>query len=105
MRRLLLLIMFCSGCAHQSSDSWTGKDKAEHYMASAVMAAAASEVAHRQNLTRRQSTTIGLMFSVSLGAGKEAYDSRPAGSGWSWKDFSWDVAGAATGIALWNLSQ
>jgi len=30
---------------------------------------------------------------------------RPTGSGWSWKDFTWDAAGAASGIALWNLSQ
>jgi putative lipoprotein len=30
---------------------------------------------------------------------------RPTGSGWSWKDFAWDAAGSASGIALWNLSQ
>jgi putative lipoprotein len=24
---------------------------------------------------------------------------------WSWKDFAWDAAGTASGIALWNLSQ
>lgn len=45
------------------------------------------------------------LFSLTPGAGKEWYDSRPNGSGWSWKDFAWDAAGAASGIALWNLSQ
>nr|WP_181400312.1 hypothetical protein [Klebsiella pneumoniae] len=28
----------------------------------------------------------------------------PAGSGWSWKDFAWDVAGATTGYAVWQLA-
>jgi len=40
------------------------------------------------------------LFSLTPGAGKEWYDSRPNSSGWSWKDFAWDAAG----IALWNLS-
>jgi Predicted periplasmic lipoprotein len=105
--RILILgcICLCSGCAHTANDSWTGKDKAEHFIASAALAAAGSEFAQHQHLNTRQSATYGLMFSVSLGAAKEGWDSRPSGSGWSWKDFSWDIAGAATGMALWNLSQ
>jgi len=55
----------------------------------------------RQHHSDRQSQTV----SLTPGAGKEWYDSRPNGSGWSWKDFAWDAAGAASGIALWNLSQ
>ncbi len=45
-----------------------------------------------------------MMFSLSFGVGKEWFDSRHDGSGWSWKDLAWDVAGASSGIALWNLS-
>ena len=45
------------------------------------------------------------MFAVSLGATKELWDSRPAGSGWSWKDLAWDLAGATTGYALWQMAQ
>lgn len=45
------------------------------------------------------------LFSLTPGAGKEWYDSRPNSSGWSWKDFAWDAAVAASGIGLWNLSQ
>jgi len=53
----------------------------------------------------RQNQTIGILFSLSPGAGKEWYDSRPNGSSWSWKNFAWDAAGAASSIALWNLGQ
>lgn len=105
MRLCLLAVLLCSGCAHTASDAWTGRDKAEHYFASAALAAAGSEVSQRQHRSRAQSSSVGFMFSLSLGAAKEGFDSRPAGSGWSWKDLSWDLAGAASGIALWNLSQ
>lgn len=47
----------------------------------------------------------GLMFSVSLGASKELWDSRPEGSGWSWKDFARDIAGASTGYTVWQLTR
>ncbi len=39
-------------------------------------------------MSRDRSATFGLMFSVGLGASKELWDSRPEGSGWSWKDFT-----------------
>ncbi|WP_075181617.1 YfiM family lipoprotein [Pantoea sp. 1.19] len=106
MAKWLLCFTLClSGCAHQAEDRWTGKDKAQHFIASAVIAAAAIEYGDRQHWSRAKSNSVGLMFSVSLGAAKELYDSRPAGSGWSWKDFAWDIAGAATGFALWNVGQ
>lgn len=107
MRRLLPLtlipLLICSGCTHWANDSWTGKDKAEHFAASAVLAAAGTAYAHNQGRNEAQSRSFGLMFSVGLGAGKELYDSREAGSGWSWKDFSWDIAGAATGYSAYQL--
>jgi putative lipoprotein len=106
MRALILcVVLLCSGCAHVAQDNWTGKDKAEHFLSSAVLAAAGSEISQHQHRGRGQNLRFGFLFSLSFGAGKELYDSRSSGSGWSWKDLSYDVAGAATGIALWNLSQ
>ncbi len=58
-----------------------------------------------QGMSRDRSATFGLMFSVGLGASKELWDSRPEGSGWSWKDFTWDVAGATTGYTVWQLTR
>ncbi|EMH7247232.1 hypothetical protein ACQUPK_005704, partial [Escherichia coli] len=55
--------------------------------------------------SRDRSAMFGLMFSVSLGASKELWDSRPEGSGWSWKDLAWDVAGASTGYTVWQLTR
>lgn len=106
MRKLVLLtVFFCTGCTHMAKDSWTGKDKAEHFVSSAILSSAGSAWGDKQHWNEGRSARFGLMFALSLGAAKELYDSREGGSGWSWKDFSWDVAGAATGYTLWSLAR
>ena len=77
-----------------ANDNWSGQDKAQHFIASAMLSAAGNEYSQHQG-----------MFSVSLGASKELWDSRPEGSGWSWKDFAWDIAGASTGYTVWQLTR
>ncbi|NDJ56736.1 YfiM family lipoprotein [Enterobacteriaceae bacterium 4M9] len=108
MRVLILLSpLILSGCSsmHLAQDNWSGQDKAQHFIASAFLSAAGNEYGQRQQgWSRDRSAGFGLLFSVSLGAGKELWDSRPAGTGWSWKDFAWDVAGASTGYAIWQLA-
>ena len=71
-----------------ANDSWSGQDKAQHFIASAMLSAAGNEYSQHQGMNRDRSAMFGLMFSVSLGASKELWDSRPEGSGWSWKDLA-----------------
>ncbi|MEO3739360.1 putative lipoprotein [Kosakonia oryzendophytica] len=97
--------LLLTGCSHMANDNWSGQDKAQHFLGSAMLSAAGNEVAQHQGISRDRSAIFGLMFSVSLGASKELWDSRPAGSGWSWKDFAWDVAGATTGYTVWQLAR
>ena len=100
MTRILVLCsaLVLSGCSHMANDSWSGQDKAQHFIASAMLSAAGNEYAQHQGISRDRSAAIGFMFSVSLGASKELWDSRPAGS-------AWDVAGATTCYAVWQLAQ
>ncbi len=102
---LLASLLLLTGCSHMANDSWSGQDKAQHFLGSAMLSAAGNEYAQHQGISRDRSAVYGVMFSVSLGATKEGGDSRPAGSGWSWKDFVWDVAGATTGFAVWQLAR
>jgi len=51
---ILCVVLLCSGCAHVAQDNWTGKDKAQHYFSSAVLAAAGSEISQHQNHSRGQ---------------------------------------------------
>ncbi len=58
--------------------------------------------ADKQNIQHRDAAIFGILFSVSLGAAKELYDSRPNGTGWSWHDFAYDVAGSIAGYSLYQ---
>ena len=65
-----------------ANDNWSGQDKAQHFIASAMLSAAGNEYSQHQGMSRDRSAMFGLMFSVSLGASKELWDSRPeAGAG------------------------
>lgn len=99
-----LILPLLSSCQnmHFANDNWTGKDKAQHFIFSAAMAAAGNMYGDHQNWSHRNSAQFGLLFSIGLGAGKEFYDSRPSGTGWSIKDFVYDVAGAITGYSLYQ---
>ncbi|MEY0579784.1 YfiM family lipoprotein [Providencia manganoxydans] len=98
---LALITTACTGF-HWSNDNWTGQDKAQHFAFSAAMAMAGNAYADRQNWQHREAAQFGILLSVSLGAAKELYDSRPEGTGWSWHDFAYDVAGAVAGYSLYN---
>lgn len=102
---LILPLIFCSACAHMAQDSWTGRDKTAHFISAAALAYAGSAAVEQQHASPARSRNIGFAFAISLGALKETYDSRAAGSGWSWKDFAWDVAGASTGYSLYYLNK
>ena len=50
-----------------ANDSWSGQDKAQHFIASAMLSAAGNEYSQHQGMSRDRSAMFGLMFSVSLG--------------------------------------
>ncbi|MDC9613896.1 YfiM family lipoprotein [Xenorhabdus khoisanae] len=97
----LLLNISCSNM-RQAADNWVGKDKAQHFLFSAVVSAAGNAYGDRQNWRHRESAQFGMLFSISLGAAKEFYDSRPSGTGWNWHDMAYDVAGAIAGYSLYQ---
>ncbi|OTA18779.1 outer membrane lipoprotein [Xenorhabdus beddingii] len=97
----LLLNTSCSNI-RQANDNWTGKDKAQHFLFSAVVTAAGNAYGERQNWGHRESAQFGVLLSIGLGAAKELYDSRPSGTGWSWHDIAYDVAGTIAGYSLYN---
>ncbi|WP_342639589.1 YfiM family lipoprotein [Proteus faecis] len=101
---VLLSVITLTGCQsfHFANDNWKGKDKAQHFLFSMVASAGANAYAEHQNYGHREGLLIGLSVSISLGVAKELYDSRPEGTGWSWHDFTYDVAGAVAGSLLYQ---
>lgn len=99
---ILASILTLSGCSHMANDNWSGQDKAQHFIASAMLAAAGNEYAQHQGNSADRSAAIGFMFSISLGASKNFGTAAPqeaAGVG----KILLDVAGASTGYAVWQM--
>jgi putative lipoprotein len=87
----------------QASDPWFGRDKALHFGVSAALAGDGYAVgaAFSDRTAPRLATGAGL--ALAAGLGKEIYDLSGHGDA-SWRDLTWDLVGAATGIAIaWGI--
>lgn len=68
-------------CQPAAADEWTGKDKAQHAQAGALIGGIAAAAA--------QSPTVGCLMSAGAGLAKEAYDAmNPSKHTASFKDFA-----------------
>jgi putative lipoprotein len=94
------LLLLGTGTARaEPQDPWWGPDKALHFGVSAGLAAGGYGISAIWLDARWQRASVGAGSAVVIGAGKEAYDATGHGDA-SFKDFTWDVAGAAVGTAL-----
>ena len=83
-----LILLIPAICIAQ--DSWFGKDKAQHFVGSAVLSYGFSEF---------MSADKAFLTAVGIGFAKEVYDYRhPHKHTASYKDFIADVAGAYVGV-------
>ncbi|RJR18053.1 MAG: hypothetical protein C4581_06770 [Nitrospiraceae bacterium] len=99
---LLIALTFLTGCATATpqDDSWFGRDKAKHFLASGLISGTATVIADKQGMNRDESFYFAFGTTLSLGAGKEAYDLKIRKTGWSWKDLFWDALGALAGYGI-----
>ena len=95
-------LLAAAGCASVpvSKDPWFGRDKAEHFAGSAVLAGVATLVAANQGLSDGEAAGPALGVTLVVGLGKEAYDANVKKTFWSWRDLTWGVAGGLTGYGL-----
>lgn len=92
--------LVCAGCATApSGDAWWGRDKACHLVGAGIIAGAATAAAADGGAESRD-VVVGIGVAIGCGLGKEAWDLRVRGTGWSWRDLAWDLIGAALGSAL-----
>jgi putative lipoprotein len=94
------MIALSCGCAATPQDPWWGSDKAAHLAVSSAISAAATQAAidAGEPEARAHAQAVGVVLVV--GAGKEAYDEAPGGTGWSWRDMVWNLLGGLLGGAL-----
>jgi putative lipoprotein len=102
---MILVIADTSGAGENDGDRWFAKDKIQHFGYSAFLSSGSTIIAHRHfDRNNDDSIIIGIGFSISLGAVKEAIDYRRPGQTSSVRDFIWDIAGAVSGSLLASLA-
>lgn len=80
-------------------DPWLGRDKALHFSVSAALAAGGYAAGTALFEERWKALALGGSASIAAGAAKEGLDAAGFGDP-SWRDFTWDVIGAAVGLGL-----
>jgi|SRR5450631_56459 len=82
-----------------NADPWFGRDKLLHFAASGSLAVIG--YANASMLTENRPVRIGAGAALAVGAGvaKELWDLDGHGDA-SWRDLSWDLIGAATGLLV-----
>ena len=100
LRPVLIAIALASAIGSARADEWTGTDKTQHFIGSALIAAGVTSYTGDER--------IGFWSSVAVGVAKEVYDyDHPAANTASLKDLTWDVLGAYMGarMAGWSIRQ
>jgi putative lipoprotein len=85
--------------AHADDDPWFGQDKALHFTLSAMIAGGGYAAAVPFTDDRRWRLAAGAGLAIAAGAGKEITDRYDGGDA-SWRDFTWDLIGTATGVGI-----
>ena len=82
-----------------NADPWFGRDKLIHFAAAGSLAVVG--YANASMLTENRPARIGAGAALAVGAGvaKELWDLDGHGDA-SWRDLSWDLIGAATGLLV-----
>jgi uncharacterized protein YfiM (DUF2279 family) len=102
---LPVLVALCvlparSSAGATAGDDWLGEDKAKHFAACFTLAGAGYGGGALLFEAPETRWLTGAGLAMGAGLGKELYDSRRGGTGFSFKDMSWNVVGTATGLGV-----
>lgn len=97
MKRLCLVALICCSARSASAqDDWFGPDKTLHFAVCTGVSGGTYALSALVLEDRTWRFVTGAGAAIALGAAKEAADATGSGTP-SWRDFTWDVAGALTG--------
>lgn len=101
MLKLMLAFTFQLplGGAGAPADGWIGPDKVKHFFVSAFAQSFTYGTLRSTGLAHGPSLAGASAVTLSLGAGKELWDSKGHGTP-SVRDLAWDIAGAGTATVL-----
>ncbi|MET0283292.1 MAG: hypothetical protein ABW352_02440 [Polyangiales bacterium] len=98
MLRLSCFLLVLCLAKPARADAWWGRDKSLHFGISIALGAGGYAGSALLLRPRWQRALLGGAFAIGVGGAKELWDIRHGDP--SWKDFTWDVAGSASGVAV-----
>jgi putative lipoprotein len=99
-RNVIAVMLLSPALAHaEEPDPFWGPDKALHFTASGAIAGGGYAVGTAMWAERWKAFALGGAAAIGAGALKEGLDAAGLGDP-SWKDFAWDVIGAACGLGV-----
>lgn len=96
---LAVAMVLSTAGAARADDPWWGRDKALHFGVSAVLTIGGWGVSVPLFDEEWPRLVVGGSVALAAGIGKELYDLSGRGDP-SWKDFTWDLIGIATGLLV-----
>ncbi len=82
-------------------DSWFGFDKVQHVTFSFLFTVGSQyTLVNKADVSETNALPASIGISAGIGLAKELRDSRPGGTGFSYKDLVWDAAGIACASLL-----
>jgi len=102
MHALILVFALHGGLRNapdQRGDGWFGPDKLKHFFVSSLVETASYGALRAASMPHGRALQIASVVTVAVGVGKEIEDSH-SGEGFSVRDLTWDLAGAASAAAI-----
>jgi len=93
------MVFFASKAHASDDDPFFGTDKALHFVVAGAIAGTGYGITTAATGDRWKAFAIGGGVAIGAGALKEGFDAAGYGDP-SWKDFAWDVIGAAAGLGV-----
>lgn len=81
------------------ADRWLGRDKAKHFVVSALLQGTTHAVLRANGRDYREASLTAGAVTLGVGVGKEVWDAR-RGRVFSWKDLAADAAGGGSGAVV-----
>jgi putative lipoprotein len=95
----LMIMSFAHVARAADNDPFFGQDKALHFVVAGAIAGTGYGVTTAFADERWKAFAVGGSAAIAAGALKEGLDAMGLGDP-SWKDFAWDVIGAAAGVGV-----
>src|SRR5437016_6314791 len=96
---LLATVVLAQPAHADPRDPWFARDKASHYSVSLALAVGGYETGAIFSQRPPVRLATGVVVALSVGLAKEVSDRRNGGDS-SFRDFTWDAIGTATGVVV-----